>query len=145
MIKNIVCNGKEDYSFYLMCDCGGEILQFYYYKKSTYSDEKIGIKFFGHIDGSKNSYDRLVMINSNDLKTLVDAIKSDGSVFECGLGDSYFVVKHSNDGFIHIIKAKDEKRYSKDEFIWDIIIHKVSVNDLIEQINKMIVYIEKCN
>ena len=66
---SIISNRNEDYSFFLQCNCGNDLIQFYYYKETNLNDKIIGIRYFGHLeDVNKKSKNTSFIFNNT--KTL---------------------------------------------------------------------------
>ena len=55
MIKEIISSRNEDFTFYVQCSCGQEVIQFYYYKETNIDPKIIGIKYFGYLRDYKDS------------------------------------------------------------------------------------------
>lgn len=130
MIKDTICSGREDFTFFVLCDCRRELIQFYYYKETNLCPEIIGIRFFGHVNGVNPSFDRNVTLNRDEFNALLFAIKNN-STSETFDGTHFFVTKRDNCGFLHFINSIDEKQYKKNNFVWDIVVHESIINELI--------------
>ena len=138
--NNLISCSKEDYSFYVKCDCGKEILQFYYYEDDGATGEPIiGINYFGHIDSkASDSYDRSVIFSKKSFLSFVSVLESDGVEYALNTHDRYFHAKrHKNTNYIHLIRALSEDYYDKGKYLWDIVIHDSLLSIFLQELNKI--------
>jgi hypothetical protein len=133
MIREILSCSKEDYSFYVKCDCGREILQFYFYEDGGYCEPIIGINYFGHISSTKSlTYDRSLILKPTYLTDFIKAVEDESTNFFINDSNHYFTIKHELGGFIHFIRAANEQDYEEGKYLWDITIHNTVKEELIK-------------
>ena len=141
MIKDTICSGREDFTFFVACDCRRELIQFYYYKETNLCPEIIGIRFFGHVNGVNPSFDRNITLNRDEFNILLDAVKNNTTVKILDR-THFFVLKRDNYGFVHLINSINEKQYNKNNFVWDIVVHKSVTDELIYKLEEFKYFME---
>ena len=163
MIRDLISNRGEDYSFYISCDCSREIIQFYYYRETTICPMIIGVRFYGNIlDGakscnkkqgcflrrkankkSKNScgdaYNSI--FSYEEFCSFVDEMNDTNKVLNCGVCSvgthATIGVKHEGGSYISISKSMTKEDYSKGYYLWDIIFHKNLLSCVVDRLNEM--------
>lgn len=144
MIKDCICCSKEDYSFYVKCDCGREIIQFYFYEDGGFGEPLIGISYFGHINNPKSiTYDRSVVFSVYELPSLIQSLLDKEVEFALNSVNHYFTIKHNVGGFIHLIRAIDDDEYKDGNYLWDITIHETMKMEVVEHLIDMLRYINE--
>ena len=143
--RELISTGREDYSFFILCDCQFEVIQFYYYKKKLDYPEIIGLKFFGHIDNKISSIDRTVQFTEDNFKDLVDFISEETDYFELRDGVQILKAERKTPGYLTIKKigVKNKKEF----VLWDVEFHKSTWKELINKLNiiqKMIEDEKRC-
>ena len=141
MIKNIITSKNTDYSTFLQCDCGSEILWFYYYHGTTTCEEIIGVDYFGYLKKKENSLDKHFNFSAKQFKIFLQDLKNIQHIeefckdYECN--GSYIRIKKDSLGFYSIFKFKDRKFLFKGTYVWDIKIRSPQLIELINELNEM--------
>ena len=136
MVEKIISDRREDYSFYIKCDCGKEILQFSYYKEATDCPEVISINCFStNINLSDIPQVRL---SSKTLRQISNELKlAYGSqTYETFVEsfDSILYIQKDCNNFFTISKIKNKLKLST---IWDISLRDYNIELLIEKLDKL--------
>lgn len=165
MIRDLISNRREDYSFYISCDCSMEIVQFYYYKGTTTCPEIIGVRFYGNFySGSGNNVGKpycrkrcnkkrapmgdvfSFTFSYEDFCKLVDGVNDKNNKGEeelLGLDlpivSEYatFGMKHEVGSYISISKSNNKGDYYKGNYLWDITFHKSLFGGVVDRLNEM--------
>ena len=148
MIKNIITFKNPDYSIFIQCDCGREILNFYYYKETFTCEEIICLDYFGYVkneDDFKSKYftfDHLVL--NNFINDLISAQNTSEEYYKEYEGkNSYLTLKKDNFNFYHLYRFKDKNNLLKNKYIWDVTFHQQQISELIEELLNMKMVIEQ--
>lgn len=135
MLYDIIPSRNIDYSFYVKCDCGKELLHFTYYAETTNCEEIISVKYYGPssekganiftftLDSLRNLSDNLRLSLSEQTYTFV---LHDGCI-------SLYVTK-DNLGFYTIKRTHHKISLMED---WEICIRDFTVETLIIELNNM--------
>ena len=145
MVKELISSRNENYTFFVQCCCGQEIIQFYFYEKTNIDDEILGLRYFGHIQNHKNSNCANFRFNRDMFKTIIDSLKESVNVKIYNktfiFGGELLAIKKDALGFYSLIKFKNKRSKRKEINIWDICIHKDSILDLIAELEEMFNYV----
>ena len=145
MVKELISNRNENYTFFIQCSCGQEILQFYYYKYTNVDDEIIALRYFGHIDNHKDSKCANFTFTRRDFNELILALNKCLSEDHFGKliqdKEEILAIRKDKLGFYTLLKFRDKKQKEKENFIWDICLSQKQVLKLIEKLNEMRDYI----
>lgn len=136
MIEKIISDRKEDYSFYVKCDCGKEILHFFYYKESADCPEVIAINCFS-VNNNLSDIPQ-VRLSSKTLRQLSNELKlAYGTQTHEAFIESFDSIIHiqkDQNNFFTISKIKNKLNLST---IWDISLREYNVELLIEKLDKL--------
>lgn len=142
MVEKVINDRKEDYSFYVKCDCGKEILHFFYYKESRDCPEVIAINCFS----TNNSLSDIpqVRLSSKTLRQLSNELKlAYGSqIYETFIEsfDSIIHIVKDENNFFTISKIKNKLNLST---IWDISLRDYNIESLMEKLDELYDFVLK--
>ena len=148
MIKEIISSRNEDFTFYVQCSCGQEVIQFYYYKETNIDPKIIGIKYFGYLKDYKDSrcanftfteetFDQFIDITYKALNVNI----VHGSIKD---GSELLIYDKDKHGFYTLLKARSDKLSKKGIYVWDICLREEEVSLIYEKLLEMKEVIEKC-
>lgn len=141
MIKEIISNRNEDFTFYVQCNCGQEVIQFYYYKETNIDPKIIGIKYFGYLKDYRDSrcvnfafteetFDQFIDITYKALNVnIVHGAIKDGS--------ELLIYDKDKHGFYTLLKARSDKLIKKGIYVWDICLKAAEVSLIYEKLLEM--------
>lgn len=141
MIKPIISNRLEDISLFLHCECGNEIIQFYYYKETSTCPEIIGLQYFGYVKNKEDSKCTGFQFNRDTFKLFIDKLKQSlkedtlQQIFEDH--NEYLMINKDIYGFWKICKTRNAKQIFDKFYIWDICLRDISIKELIAELDKM--------
>lgn len=148
MIKEIISSRNEDFTFYVQCSCGQEVIQFYYYKETNIDPKIIGIKYFGYLRDYKDSRCANFSFTEESFNQFIEATYKalhvnivHGAIKD---KDELLVYDKDKSGFYTLLKAKNSTLIKKGVYIWDICLREEEVSLIYEKLLKMKEVIEKC-
>ena len=148
MIKEIISSRNEDFTFYVQCSCGQEVIQFYYYKETNIDPKIIGIKYFGYLRDYKDSRCANFSFTEESFNQFIEATYKalhvnivHGAIRD---KDELLVYDKDKSGFYTLLKAKNSTLIKKGVYIWDICLREEEVSLIYEKLLKMKEVIEKC-
>lgn len=147
MIKKLISARNEDYTFFIQCSCGNEIIQFYYYKESNIDNEIIGIRYFGHLPDLKDSRCANFTFTRSSFYSFIEAteraLRNDiiHGVVKDGL--EYLVFDKDKYGFYTLLKARSNMMLKKKQYVWDISLRESEVKLIYEELLNMKNFIEE--
>ena len=141
IIKNIITSKNTNYSTFLQCDCGGEILWLYFYYKTSTCEEIIILDYIGDLKDKKefkykhfsftrdnlNSFSN-DLISSQDLKTFYNIYEDRGS---------YLIFEKDELNFYTLRIAKNKKLAIKKKYVWEIIVQPPQLIEFSDEIKKL--------
>ena len=141
MIKEIISNRNEAFTFYVQCSCGQEVIQFYYYKDTNIDPKIIGVKYFGYLKDyrdsrcanfsfSEQTFNKFIDITYEALATKIihGAIKD---------GPELLVYDKDEYGFYRLLKARNNKMLKKGIYVWDICLREAEVSLIYKKLLEM--------
>ena len=135
MIHDVIASRDMDYSFYVKCDCGKEILHFAYFGQTRSCPEIISLKYYGP-DNTWNG-DSFNFTQTN-LRKLSDHLKLSLSehsyIFAISDGVSFLAVEKDALGF-YLIRKRLHARPNVDD--WEICIRDFTLKSLISELDNM--------
>lgn len=142
MIKNIITSRNADYSTFLHCDCGNEILWFYYYHGTSTCEEIIALDYFGNLKNTKynNSYKHFVFdvfLFNKFVKDLISAQTLETFHSEYYNGYSYLVLEKDKNNFYNIYSYVNKEKMIKENALWDISMREFQLTELINELKNM--------
>ena len=148
MIKEIISSRNEDFTFYVQCSCGQEVIQFYYYRETNIDPKIIGIKYFGYLRDYKDSRCANFSFTEESFNQFIEATYKalhvnivHGAIKD---KDELLVYDKDKSGFYTLLKAKNSTLIKKGVYIWDICLREEEVSLIYEKLLKMKEVIEKC-
>lgn len=142
-IRQLISSRNEDFTFYVQCNCGNEIIQFYYYEATAIDDEIIGIKYFGHLDDIKDSRCANFMFTRESFQKFIEATSNalnlnvvHGNIVD-DLTQEYLVFNKDKYGFYTLLKARSKSALLKKKYVWDIALTEIEVNGIYEKLIEM--------
>lgn len=141
MIKPIISNRLDNKSVFIHCECGNEIIQFYYYKETTTCPEIIGLQYYGYVKNKEDSRCTNFQFNKKTFKIFINKLKESlkedkfHAIFEDH--DEYLVIDKDNYGFWKILKYKGAKRIFHKLSVWDISLRELSIRELIKELEEI--------
>lgn len=142
MIRDVVTNGREDYSFFFVCDCQFELVQFYYYKSCNYHPNIIGLKYFGHVDNKINSTDKTIQFTEALFEDFIAFVSLEkGGEFE--LRDDMQILKAYRDSSRYIHLERWTKRKKEAVLLWDIVFSDSMRDELLEHLKTLFAEVRK--
>lgn len=149
MIKEIISSRNEDYSFFVHCNCGNEIIQFYYYRPTNIDEEIIGIRYYGYVKNVKDSRCTSFTFTretfNNFIESTYNAIYNENTLY--GViqdNNAYLIFNKDKHGFYTLLKARSKILLLKKQYVWDIMLRKPEVQLLYDRLLKMKEVIWKC-
>lgn len=134
MIHNVISSRNADYSFYVKCDCGKELIHFVYFGESVACDEIIAIKYYGP---DSTSHDAFTFTQSN-LRKLSDHLKLSlsESIYTFSLEDATTMLQVTKDisGFYTIKRKHYAVKMIED---WEICLRDFSIKLIVDELDKM--------
>lgn len=142
MIKEIISGRNEDYSFFIQCLCGNEILQFYYFKPTNIDEEIIGLKFYGIVKRAKDSKCTNFFFDRKSFDYFVKAIHkmiiSEGPVHGVIADNQDFLIYDKDKyGFYTLLKSRSKILLSKKQYVWDITLRKSEMEEIYNRLLKI--------
>lgn len=144
MFREIISGKEEDYSIFLHCLCGKEIIQIYYYKEDTILHKIIGLRYYGQIKEEKNLiygnfqfsessffnfiYKMEEFLNSNEPKSIYMSSE---------YGEDILQLLKDEEDFFKLIRYKDLNEAKKDKDIWDIMFRKPEAKEFLDILKKI--------
>ena len=142
MIRNIISSKHTDYSTFIQCDCGREILNFYYYKETTTCEEIICVDYFGYLDKKEDIYKKQFSFTISTLLKFIQDLESTQNLkeFESEYEDrgSYLTLRKNEFKFYTICKYANKKSLKLNRAIWDIAIRPPEILELISELKKLL-------
>lgn len=141
MIKPIISNRLEDKSIFIHCDCGNEIIQFYYYKETSLCPEIIGLQYYGYIKDKEDSKCTSHQFNRKTFRIFLDKLHE--SLREDKLHHisedyhQYLILDKDEHNFWKIVKARSARQIFHKNYVWDICLREPSVRELITELDCM--------
>ena len=135
MIHNVISSRDADYSFYIKCDCGKEILHFAYFAETTACQEIIAVKYYGPDSGQTND---MFTFTQASLRKLADHLKLSltEEVYSFTLDDGYLSLNVVKDALgFYIIKKKRYNVASIED--WEICLRDFSIKLVIDELDIM--------
>ena len=148
MIKEIISSRNEDFTFYVQCSCGQEIIQFYYYKETKIDPKIIGIRYFGYLRDCRDSRCANFAFTEESFNQFIEATYKalHVNIVHVAIKDGHELLVYDKDksGFYTLLKAKNSKLIKKGVYIWDICLREKEVSLIYEKLLEMKEVIEKC-
>ena len=148
MIKEIISSRNEDFTFYVQCSCGQEVIQFYYYKETNIDPKIIGIKYFGYLRDYKDSRCANFSFTEESFNQFIEATYKalHVNIVHGAIKDKAELLVYDKDksGFYTLLKAKNSTLIKKGVYIWDICLREEEVSLIYEKLLEMKEVIEKC-
>lgn len=136
MVEKIISGRREDYSFYIKCDCGKEILQFSYYKETADCPEVISINCFS--TNISLSDIPQVRLSTKTLRQISNELKLAyvSQTYETFIEsfDSILHIQKDHNNFFTISKLKNKLKLST---IWDISLRDYNIELFIENLDNL--------
>lgn len=149
MVKNIITSKNTDYSTFLHCHCGGEILWFYYYHETLSCDEIIFLDYFGYLKEEEENRNKSFVFTKTlfyeFLESLIKAQDSSNFYKIYSNNGSFLILEKDNLGFYTLYKYINKKSLLKSKYIWSITIREPQVTEFIEELKRMKSTIEEWN
>ena len=145
MIKKIISGREENYSIFLHCLCGKEIIQIYYYKEDRVLSRIIGMQFYGQIKNPKDLiYNNFQFTDSsfiefiNKLEEFINNdCDKDQKILMSHAKEDILTLKKDVDGFFIIGRSKNLEEAREDIFIWDINFRLPEAQEFLNELKKL--------
>ena len=135
MVHNVISSRNADYSFYVKCDCGKEILHFAYFGETNDCLEIIAAKYYGPDSGQSND---IFTFTQSSLRKLSDHLKLSLTEenYSCTIEDGTVTLHVIKDalGFYTIKKKRYLMAPIED---WEICLRDFNIKLIIEELDKM--------
>lgn len=149
MNRFIISGRKEDYSIFLHCLCGNEIIQFYYYKQDSVLGEILGLKYYGALkDPSQSIYNHFQFDSTSfaDLILKLEIFIKDDSrevlkYYIAHQKEDILKIEKDEDGFYLLRRSKSLKDSMEDIYLWDITFREEEAIELLSALRKLQKYI----
>lgn len=149
MVKNIISSRNTDYSIFLQCDCGQEVLWLYYFHGTMTCDEIIGLNFIGYFRSEKDYARRYFAFTYNTFAKLIETLKlfqtqnsGEEMLYDRG---AYLVIEKDDRGFYSISTYHNSREMRVKHSIWSVDIREPQVTEFIVELEKMQEVIDKYN
>lgn len=144
-MKQLINSRNEDFTFYVQCNCGNEIIQFYYYKETSIDPTIIGIKYFGYLKDKKDS--RCANFNFS-VETLDEFIEATYKALNINIihgyipddnnkKEEFLIFDKDRDNFYRLYKVRDKLHLKQNKYIWDICLRRDEVSLIYEKLIEM--------
>ena len=148
MIKEIISSRNEDFTFYVQCNCGQEVIQFYYYKETNIDPKIIGIKYFGYLKDYKDSRCANFTFTEETFNQFIEATYKalhvniiHGAIKD---EDEFLLFDKDRNNFYTLLKGRNLKSIKKGIYVWDICLREEEVSLIYDKLLEMKEVIEKC-
>ena len=144
-IKEVINSRNEDFTFYVQCNCGNELIQFYYYKETNIDPIIIGIKYFGYLNDKKDSKCANFNFSIETLDKFIEATYKalnvnivHGYIPDAVYKDSEFLVfDKDKDNFYQLYKIRNKTHLKQNKWVWDICLREEEVSLIYEKLVEM--------
>lgn len=135
MLSKIIPSRDPNYSFYVECDCGKELIQFLYFCETNTCKEIIALKYYGQAcEGADSS----IALTQKQIRKMSDNLKFSLSetTYQFAVDEPTRQLKISKDqyGFYHIRKHEG-KMYK--HIAWEIVLRSYNIKHLIDELDNM--------
>lgn len=145
MIKKIISGREENYSIFLHCLCGKEIIQIYYYKEDRILSRIIGMQFYGQIKNPKHLIYNNFQFTDPSFIEFVDKLEEfintnsdkDQKLLMSHAKEDILTLKKDIDGFFIIGRSKNLEEAREDNFIWDIGFRLPEAQEFLNELKKL--------
>lgn len=145
MIKKIISGREENYSIFLHCLCGKEIIQIYYYKEDRILSRIIGMQFYGQIKNPKHLIYNNFQFTDPSFIEFVDKLEEfintnsdkDQKLLMSHAKEDILTLKKDADGFFIIGRSKNLEEAREDNFIWDIDFRLPEAQEFLDELKKL--------
>lgn len=145
MIKKIISGREENYSIFLHCLCGKEIIQIYYYKEDRILSRIIGMQFYGQIKNPKYLIYNNFQFTDPSFIEFVDKLEEfinndynkDQKILMSHAKEDILTLKKDADGFFIIGRSKNLEEAREDSFIWDIDFRLPEAQEFLDELKKL--------
>ena len=139
MVKEIISSRNEDYSFFIQCSCGSEVIQLYYYKETSISEEIIGLKYYGCVKDIRLSNFTFTRESFNLFVDMIaQALNPNESNKYIKDGNDHLAITKDKYGFYILSKSKEKTSwFNKEKCVWDINIREPEMKVLKEKLLDM--------
>ena len=145
MIKKIISGREENYSIFLHCLCGKEIIQIYYYKEDRILSRIIGMQFYGQIKNPKHLIHNNFQFTDLSFIEFVDKLEEfihtdsdkDQKLLMSHAKEDILTLKKDADGFFIIGRSKNLEDAREDNFIWDIDFRLPEAQEFLDELKKL--------
>jgi len=146
MIKKIISGREENYSIFLHCLCGKEIIQIYYYKEDRILSRIIGMQFYGQIKDPKYLIYNNFQFTDPSFIEFVDKLEEfihiddnnkDQKLLMSHAKEDILILKKDIDGFFIIGRSKNLEEAREDNFIWDISFRLPEAQEFLNELKKL--------
>ena len=144
-IKELINSRNEDFTFYVQCNCGNELIQFYYYKETNIDPIIIGIKYFGYLNDKKDSKCANFNFSIETLDKFIEATYKalnvniiHGYIPDAVYKDNEFLVfDKDEDNFYQLYKIRNKTHLKQNKYVWDICLRRDEVSLIYEKLIEM--------
>lgn len=145
MIKKIISGREENYSIFLHCLCGKEIIQIYYYKEDRILSRIIGMQFYGQIKNPKHLIYNNFQFTDPSFIGFVDKLEEfihtdsdkDQKLLMSHAKEDILTLKKDTDGFFIIGRSKNLEDAREGNFIWDINFRLPEAQEFLDELKKL--------